>query len=125
MQLCSLISYCMYSWYRMAQHFAIAVKIGWQKFALIQVVKEALLEKNYTSTYVQHMSLAGRCSVRGNCGCKHDTVDLWLIAILQDLVLASYSCVIASYSHLGQWKYLILSVCHYGLFHRPNDTNQK
>ena len=49
-----------------------------------------------TSAYVQCMSLAGRCRVRGGSGCKHDTVDLWLLTILQDLVLASYSCVIAS-----------------------------
>ena len=49
-----------------------------------------------TSAYMQRMSLAGRCRVRGDCGCKHDTVDLWLLTILQDLALASYSCVIAS-----------------------------
>ena len=44
-----------------------------------------------TSAYMQCMSLAGRCSVTGDCGCKHDTVDL-----SQDLALASYSCVLAS-----------------------------
>ena len=47
-----------------------------------------------TSANVQHMSLAGRCRVRGNCGCKHDTVDLWLLTILQDLALASYIAVL-------------------------------
>ena len=29
---------------------------------------------------------------------KNDTVDLWLLTILQDLALARYSCVIASES---------------------------
>ena len=45
--------------------------------------------------YVQCMHLAGGCSVRGDCACKNDTVDLWLLTILQDLTLARYSCVIA------------------------------
>ena len=38
------------------------------------------------------MTLAGKCRVRGDCGCKHDTVDSWLLGILQDLAIASYSC---------------------------------
>ena len=50
----------------------------------------------FTSTYVQCVSLAGKCRVRGGCECKHDKVDLWLLTILQDLALAVYCCVIAS-----------------------------
>ena len=41
-------------------------------------------------------------------------VGLWLLTILPDLALASYGCVIysylASYSHMGQWKCLLLNV---------------
>ena len=32
----------------------------------------------FTSAYVQRISLAGRCRVRRDCGCKHDIVDLCL-----------------------------------------------
>ena len=46
-----------------------------------------------TNAYVKCTSLAGRCRVKGDCGCKHDTVDLWLCRVLQDLALAKVYAV--------------------------------
>ena len=58
------------------------------------------------------MDLAGRCSVGGDCGCRHDTVDLWLLTTLQDLAVASYSCVIAIASWLQSFGPMEMLAAH-------------